>query len=79
MQIGRGIANTPAAIHAKTTEQVWDEDKRIWYHYSLVEEEKEVNVKEAAPSLAPKTVCDMALYNQLGVLPSATHGIFELI
>lgn len=34
-QIGRGIVNTPAAISAKIDDKVWDEEKRIWYYYSV--------------------------------------------
>lgn len=53
IQIGRGIANTPSAIKSKMSHQIWDEDLRVWYSYSLPlekeqmeEEEKKLKVDE---------------------------------
>lgn len=46
VQIGRGIANTPHAMSAKNNHMLWDEDKRIWYAYSLPEEKREIDEAE---------------------------------
>jgi len=37
-QIGRGIANTPSSITARSEGKDWDDDKREWIYYNLEEE-----------------------------------------
>jgi hypothetical protein len=73
VQIGRGIVNTPAAIQAKMNEQVWDEEKRIWYTYNLLlEAEIFFKEEESLKSSSHTTVSSMELYNQLGVPSTAS-------
>jgi DnaJ-domain-containing protein 1 len=71
VQIGRGIVNTPKAIHAKMNEQVWDEEKRIWYNYNLpLEAESFFKEEETTKEIQP--VVSTELYDQLGVSPHAS-------
>jgi hypothetical protein len=73
VQIGRGIVNTPMAIHAKMNEQVWDEEKRVWYTYNLMlEAELFFKEEEALKASAQTIVASMELYDQLGVPSTAT-------
>ena len=37
-QIGRGIANTPSSITARSEGKDWDDEKREWIYYNLQEE-----------------------------------------
>ncbi|KAI8612476.1 X-domain of DnaJ-containing-domain-containing protein [Chytriomyces sp. MP71] len=77
VQIGRGIANTPAAIKEAMADKVWDEEKREWIAYSLPKEAEEVlaggNPDEAANSAAT-AVKDTEFYDRLGVKPTATRA-----
>ena len=41
MQIGRGLYNTPGAISATASGKEWDEERKEWVTFNLVEEEKE--------------------------------------
>lgn len=77
VQMGRGIANTPAAIRGKMTEQLWDEEKRVWYYYDLPKEmeevkEEEKNAKKSAASGDGNSVKEMEFYDILGISHEAT-------
>ena len=41
MQIGRGLYNTPGAISASASGKEWDDERKEWVAFNLVEEEKE--------------------------------------
>jgi DnaJ-domain-containing protein 1 len=72
VQIGRGIVNTPKAIHAKMNEQVWDEEKRIWYNYNLPFEAEMFFKEEETLKATSTNVFSTELYDHLGVSPQAT-------
>ncbi|KAJ3351273.1 3-dehydroquinate dehydratase (3-dehydroquinase), partial [Entophlyctis luteolus] len=74
MQIGRGIANTPAAIKSKHEEKVWDEEKREWYKYSLVEDAEATLSGANEDSMKTQGVVkDTAFYELLGVPSTASR------
>ncbi|KAI8899650.1 X-domain of DnaJ-containing-domain-containing protein [Globomyces pollinis-pini] len=75
VQLGRGIANTPMAIHGKMSEQLWDDERRVWYEYNLPEEAKKIlEEAAAAQESANRKVKDTEYYDTLGVAPTATSG-----
>jgi hypothetical protein len=73
IQIGRGIVNTPQAIQARIEEKVWDEEKRVWYFYSLPEEAEKV-LKEQPIETIKTEVKDMEFYDILGIPSTATSA-----
>ncbi|KAI9342947.1 X-domain of DnaJ-containing-domain-containing protein [Obelidium mucronatum] len=73
MQIGRGIAATPEAIRSKNDELVWDEEKREWFAYSLVADAEETLKADPNDQKSNRTVKDTALYDRLGVAPTASR------
>ena len=76
VQVGRGIVNTPAAIKGKMNEQLWDEEKRVWYSYDLSKEVDQVKEEEKAAKANRGAnaggVVEMEFYNILGVSHEAT-------
>ena len=75
VQVGRGIFNTPAAIHGQMSEKLWDEEKRIWYNYNLQTEVDQVKEEEKAAKAsngASAEVAEMEFYNILGVSHEAS-------
>merc|ERR1719215_1046046 len=76
VQMGRGIANTPRAMHSKANHQLWDEERRIWYSYSLAEEKIQLDEQERIAKenfdLNSTQVVDTEYYDVIGVKPSAT-------
>ncbi|KAJ3255558.1 hypothetical protein HK103_006194 [Boothiomyces macroporosus] len=75
VQIGRGIVNTPIAIHSKMSEKIWDEEKRVWYMYDLPKEVEEIKQEEAKMGKTQERVVkNTELYDILGVAPTATGG-----
>lgn len=60
------------------SEQLWDEEKRVWYSYDLPKEVEEVKLMEKESKKAAEAsgegVADMELYHVIGVPHDATSA-----
>ncbi len=56
------------------TLKVWDEEKRVWYNYNLIEEAEEVLQSDPQDETVKVSAVDTALYDRLGVPPTATRA-----
>jgi DnaJ-domain-containing protein 1 len=79
-QMGRGLVNTPSSLKGKYTEQVWDEEKRVWYYYDLKKdheaflEEEKISKEQAVKDRQGKEVTETELYDVLGVPVTANDA-----
>jgi len=83
-QVARGIGNSAEASKSTKEGKVWDDDKRVWYHYFIDTEVDEINRLEAEAKDGKKTassgkmmekeVKDREFYDLLNVSTNATPG-----
>jgi len=77
-QVGRGLANTPAALRARGDGRAWDLELEDWVDIHLADLEREVAADvshdEDNRAVETVTVVDMELYNLLGVHPCVSVG-----
>lgn len=84
-QVARGIGNSAEAGRAQKEGKVWDENKRLWYHYFIDTEVDEIDVLEtqikdgkttgsSGGKMMEKKVKDREFYDLLGVSTNATPG-----
>jgi len=83
-QIARGMGNAGEASKAGKEGKVWDDEKRVWYHYfidtevadidRLAAESKEGKNLIASGNMMEKKVKDREFYDLLSVSTNATPG-----
>lgn len=83
-QVARGIGNSAEASKSSKEGKVWDDDKRVWYHYFIDTEVDEIDRLEAeaqdgkktasSGKMTEKEVKDREFYDLLNVSTNATPG-----
>jgi len=83
-QVARGLGNAGEASKAGKEGKVWDDEKRVWYHYfidtevadidRLAAESKEGKNLSASGNMMEKKVKDREFYDLLSVSTNATPG-----
>jgi len=83
-QVARGLGNAGEASKANKEGKVWNDEKRVWYHYFIDTEVNEIDALEAeskdgknltaSGSMMEKKVKDREFYDLLGVSTNATPG-----
>lgn len=83
-QVARGIGNSAEASKSTKEGKVWDDDKRVWYHYFIDTEVDEIDRLEAeaqdglktasSGKMMEKEVKDREFYDLLNVSTNATPG-----
>jgi len=83
-QVARGFGNTGEAREAQREGKIWDDNKRLWYHYfidtevneieKLEAEEKDGKKQASSSRLDEKQVKDREYYDLLNVSTNATPG-----